>query len=220
MPAGLLAKPPFAELLWLVAPPLCWQCESQVRSGGPLCAECRRGLRWLPAEPSAASGVPAYAPLAFAGAARALVHGLKYHGAAGLADAMAAPIVAGLPARWLGPGMALVPVPQHAARRRKRGFNQAERLAGAIAERTGLAVADCLARTGSRASQVGRRRSQRVAGISGRVALKPGHRAPAGALLVDDVITTGATLAACGRALRQAGCGEVRALAYARTPGR
>lgn len=208
-----------AELIWLVAPPLCWGCSDAVRGGGPICRRCRAELRWLDTAPVEVGGVPAWAPLAYDGPARALVGGLKFRGAAGLADSLAAPVAAGAPGGWLSPPAALVPVPQHPARRRRRGFNQAERLARALARRTGLRVADCLERSGSRTTQVGRGRVERLAGVAGRVWL--GRAAPpARALLVDDVITTGATLSACAAALRSHGCGEVRAVAYARTLGR
>jgi predicted amidophosphoribosyltransferase len=111
-----------------------------------------------------------------------------------------------------------VPVPLHPARWRRRGFNQAERLARALSKRTGLRVRDCLRRSGSAAAQVGRGRAERLAGAPGRIFLA--GLPPARALIVDDVITTGATLAACAAALRAHGCEEVAGLAYARTLGR
>jgi predicted amidophosphoribosyltransferase len=129
----------------------------------------------------------------------------------------------------------LVPVPLHPSRARKRGYNQARLLADAIAARTGLPVTDCLERAGPRGTQVGRDRAQRLAGIAGTITVRrsdarhfdhacDGRSAPcenrvavpAVAILVDDVITTGATLAACAGALGT----DVRAVAYARTPGR
>lgn len=141
---------------------------------------------------------------------------LKFRGAVALADSMAALIVAAAPAERLRG--TLVPVPLHATRRRRRGFNQAERLAHALGRRTGLDVADCLVRKGSRVRQVGRDRAARLAGPSGSV--EAHGPVPARAVLVDDVMTTGATLAACAAALRGAGSEEVRALVFARTPGR
>jgi ComF family protein len=209
---------PLAELIWLVAPPLCWGCGEAIRGGGPICRHCRAELRWLDTRPVEAGGVEAWAPLAYDGPARALVGGLKFHGAAGLADSLAAPIAAAAPEGWLSPPIALVPVPLHRARR--RGFNQAERLARALARRTGLPVRNCLERTGAATTQVGRGRVQRVAGIDGAIRARPGHRAPSTAVIVDDVITTGATLAASAGALRAAGCRSVRAVAYARTIAR
>jgi ComF family protein len=207
-----------AELLWLVAPPLCWGCADAVRGGGPFCRRCRSELRWLDTTPVEAGGVPAWAPLAYDGPARALVGGLKFQGAAGLADSLGASIAATAPAGWLTPPARLVPVPLHPARRRRRGFNQAERLARALSRRTGLRVVDCLVRAGSSTTQVGRGRAQRLAAVPGRFGLAAAP--PARALLVDDVITTGATVSACAAVLRAHGCGEVRAVAYARTLGR
>ena len=207
-----------AELIWLVAPPLCWACADTVRGGGPICRRCRGELRWLDTKPVVAGGVPAWAPLAYDGPARALVGGLKFRGAAALADSLAAPVVAGAPEGWLAGSAELVPVPLHPARRRRRGFNQAERLASCMAARAGLRVADCLVRSGSRTTQVGRGRVERLSGVPGSFGVR--GAAPARAVLVDDVITTGATLAACAAALRANGSNEVRAVAYARTLGR
>jgi predicted amidophosphoribosyltransferase len=114
----------------------------------------------------------------------------------------------------------LVPVPAHARRLRGRGFNQAERIAAALGRRTGLRVNDCLVRSRPVAPQTGRRRAERVAAAAGTVALRRGARAPARALIVDDVITTAATIGACAEALLGAGCGRVQAVSCARTPGR
>jgi ComF family protein len=163
----------------------------------------------------------AWAPVAYEGPARGLVRALKFRGATRAATAMAAQIAANAPPGWLDLPAALVPVPLHPARQRKRGYNQAERLAAALAVRTGLHVHDCLERAGARGTQVGRDRAQRLAGISGSVRLAT-ERAPPpnSAVLVDDVITTGATLAACAGVLREHGSAEVVAIAYARTPGR
>jgi ComF family protein len=151
----------------------------------------------------------------YEGPARALVGALKFRAARGLADEMAAAVAAGAPAGLLEG--ALVPVPLAPRRRRGRGYNQAEALARALSRRTGMPVCRALERSGGPGRQLGR-------GRRARLARAPGFRArrtvPARAVLVDDVITTGATLAACGRALRAAGVREVAAVAYARTPGR
>jgi len=179
-------------------------------------------MRWLaPERFDAGGGLPAWAPLAYDGAARALVRGLKFHGAVRLADVMAAQIAANAPPALLPADAALVPVPLAAARRRKRGFNQAEQLSRALARRVGLPVVDCLERAGpAGASQVGRDRQERISALAGAVRLRMSACAPTRAVLVDDVVTTGATLAACAAALRNAGAAEIGAVAYARTGGR
>jgi predicted amidophosphoribosyltransferase len=171
-------------------------------------------------------GVRVWAPVAYTGPARDLVRALKFAGATGVADAMAAQIAANAPRDVLAPNgppgaaaaPALVPVPLHPRRLRARGYNQAAVIAAALARRTGLAVADCLARTGSAAPQVGRHRAERRSGPAGGVSVV--SAAPVRALLVDDVATTGATLAACASALASAGCLHVEAVAFARTIGR
>lgn len=208
-----------AGLLDGVAPPLCASCGAHAGRADPLCAECRRTMRWLGPQPELVRSVPLWAPAAYEGAARALVAGLKFRGATRLARTMAAQIAARAPDGWLS-GAVLVPVPLHPSRHRRRGFNQAEALAVALAARTGLGLSDCLARGGRGTSQVGRGRAERAAAIEGAVAVRGGPPVPASVLLVDDVATTGATLAACAVALRGAGVRAVRAVAYARTPSR
>jgi ComF family protein len=217
----MLARVRVIDLLIPAAPPLCVACGGWARAAEPLCAACRRLLRWLGPDPvPVAPGLEAWAPLAYAGPAQAAVTALKFRGAARVADAMAAQVVANAPPGWLE-GAVLVPAPLHPARLRRRGFNQAERLARAIARRAGVPVADCLARAGPRATQMGRGRAQRLTGIEGAIAVRPEARAPPRrVLVVDDVITTGATLGACADALRDAGATGVAAIAYARTPGR
>src|SRR2546423_10405496 len=184
-------------LLDAIVPPLCAGCGAVAGRFEPLCARCRVGLRWLGSEPMwIGAALWAWAPLAYEDPVRGLVRALKFRGVTRAADAMAAQIAANAPPGWLESDRALVPVPLHPARARKRGYNQAALLAAALARRTGLDVNDCLARAGPRGTQVGRDRSQRLAGIAGTVGLAP-QRAPppAHAVLVDDVCTTRATLA-------------------------
>jgi ComF family protein len=204
----------------MLVPPLCWGCGGPARRREPLCLKCRSSLRRLAAEPAVLCGVRVWAPVAYAGPARELVRALKFRGALGVADGMAAQIVAGAPAGWLDSlaPAALVPVPLHPWRVRRRGFNQARVLAAAVGRRAGLAVVDCLVRSGPAGTQVGRGRAERRAGPEGAIAAR--SPTPARAILVDDVATTGATLAACAAALRAAGAREVAGLAFARTPGR
>jgi predicted amidophosphoribosyltransferase len=184
--------------------------------GRALCTACRRGVVFLPREPVVLSGVRVWAPLAYEGPGRDLVHALKFRGALTLAREMSALVVASAP-RDLFRGD-LVPVPLHPMRGRRRGFNQAAVLAEAIARTTGLAISDCLRRRGPGPPQVGRTRGARLAGPAGSIEARA--RVPPTALIVDDVVTTGATIAACAAALRQAGATELAAIAFARTPGR
>src|SRR3954451_4261642 len=187
-----------ARLISLVAPPLCWGCGAPAARDAPLCGGCRAGLRWLEPEPGGVAGVAAWAPVAYEGPARALVGALKFRAASGLSDHMAAAMLARAPPGVLD-NRTIVPVPLHPARLRRRGFNQAERLAGAIAARSGMPAARCLRRTGGHGAQVGRGRSERLEALRGSVAATTA--APARALVVDDVLTTGATVAACAAAL-------------------
>jgi len=218
------------SLVSVVAPPLCAGCGASAGRVEPLCADCRRGLRGCGGVEEVL-GLPTWAAFAYEGGARALVRALKFRGTAAVAATMAAQVAAGAPDELLGgavpPGgepasaVALVPVPLHPARRRRRGFNQAELLAREIAaRRDGVSVADCLARAGPRVTQVGRGRSERLRAVDAGVRVRPGAPVPARALIVDDVVTTGATAAACARALRDAGAEVVGAVAYARTLGR
>lgn len=212
---------PLARLLALIAPPLCVACGSACRAHDPLCGSCRRLLRWLEPDQAPGAGVETWAAVSYEGPARALVRALKFGGAVPLVGAMAAQMAANAPPGLLV-GVTLVPVPLHRARRRRRGFNQAEELARALAARTGLPVSDCLERPErrARASQVGRGRDDRLSALVGSVRMRAAAAVPLRALLVDDVVTTGATLAACETALAAEGVSEVRAIAYARTPGR
>jgi predicted amidophosphoribosyltransferase len=212
----------------VLAPPVCWACSGLSRRGDPLCAGCRASLHRLAAEPVLMCGVRVWAPLAYSGPARDLVRALKFRGAIGLADAMAGQIVANAPAGLLAPEppaarCTLVPVPLHPRRLRSRGYNQATAIAEAVGRRAGLPVLECLVRSGPSVAQVGRNRVERTAGPAGRIEVGASAEAPAVAarvLLVDDVVTTGATLGACRDALVARGTREVTAIAFARTIGR
>jgi predicted amidophosphoribosyltransferase len=222
-----------AELIALVVPPACASCGSPVEvDGGALCAPCHAALPWLGdaicrrcALPLPCSTCPArvaaferaWAPLAHRGPARALVAALKFRRALAVAPTMALHMAM----RWpdeLMEGATLVPGPRHPARRRRRGFDQAEVLADALGSRTGIPVRRCLTRSGAAARQVGARRAVRL--TRERISVRVTGRAPELAVLVDDVHTTGATLDACARALLLGGADGVAAVTYTRTlPG-
>jgi predicted amidophosphoribosyltransferase len=222
--------PVLHEILALAAPPSCPACRSPL-AGGPvrLCWSCAAALPWLPrgccpacALPVHRRGCPAagaaygraWAPLAYDGVARDLVGALKFRAALPLAGLMAAHIAANLPAdlRALD---AIVPVPPQPQRRRRRGFDPADVLARAVGARLGVPVSPCLRRRDRARRQVGAAATQRR--LHGRLEVEARAPPPPRALLLDDVHTTGATLEACARALRAAGCEPVAAITYART---
>lgn len=210
------------DLLALLVPPTCWSCRAPCGpAAAPLCPACVRELPWLSGAVAARdrpAGVDrAWAPLAHTGPARDLVHALKFRDAPGAARLMGAHVVLQAPLGLLDPGAVLVPVPAHPGRRRRRGYDHAAVLARELGRRTGLTVAPVLARTAAAGErQRGRSRAARLTG--GGPDVRAVGPAPARCVLVDDVWTTGATLAACARALRGAGASHVAAVAYARVP--
>ena len=165
---------------------------------------------------------PAYgrarAVAAFDGVMRDLIHGFKYadrHDACRLFGTWL--VSAGAP---LFPGVTMiVPVPLARGRLLRRQFNQAAILAQETSRLTGLAyVPDSLVRVRATRSQVGLSRTERRQNVRGSFAISPRHRLPlkgASVLLVDDVITTGATVDACARVLLAAGAARVDVLALA-----
>lgn len=197
-----------------LVPPRCAACGRHCPSEEVLCAAC--GRRLAEAEPLAGSGPPGldrvWSSAAYEGVARDLVAALKFRRLLPLADLMAERIL------WLAPasllGGAVVPVPAAPARARRRGFDPAGELAGALAEALGASPHPCLTRRGG-GRQLGKGRAQRL-GDPPRIGAE--GEAPRSALLVDDVLTTGATLSACARALREAGAVRVVAVTFARRP--
>jgi predicted amidophosphoribosyltransferase len=202
----------FGRIASLVAPPLCAACEATTLEGAVLCDACKAALtppaRVIEAGPPAVDLAVAAAP--FEGGARRIAIGLKYARRLSLARVAAESMVRALP-----PGEtvdAVVPVPPGRWRWRWRGFDPAEELALAVSQRAGIPLCACLRRGGGQ-RQVGRRRAERLSDPPSVWAVRD---TPRRALLVDDVWTTGATLSACARALREAGSRRIVALALAR----
>ena len=114
---------------------------------------------------------------------------------------------------------AIVPVPLHPARIRARGFQPAGVLARAVARRLGVPLLrERLGRVRDTPSQTGRGRAERRRNVAGCFALVSPAPLPPRLWLVDDVVTTGATLGEAARVLRRAGVREIGAVCIARTP--
>jgi ComF family protein len=214
-----------AALLDLLLPPRCPGCGVE---GDVLCTGCRRVLeRRLDEPPGTPIGLLAPLPegiaqlewcARFNGPARGALHALKYDGERRLAE----PLGALMAARWrraAAGGDALVPVPIHESRRRERGFDQAELLAVACGRRLGLPVRRSLERQERTAAQHALGRADRARNVGGAFSVRSGHEPTVRGrwlIVVDDVMTTGATLGACAAALREAGAAAVSALTFAR----
>lgn len=153
----------------------------------------------------------------YKGIARELVQSLKYRGMTALGAPIGSLCVDTLREEGLEFEV-IVPVPLHGMRKRTRGFNQAELLARHIGSGLGVPVESRVLERRRRTAQQARsadaeERQRNVAGaFCGRRAAVEGRDV----LLVDDVTTTGATLAACAQALKEAGAGRVWAFAFAR----
>lgn len=228
-------------LLDLLFPPLCISCREPLGGGYGFCADCWGGITFLDGPMCDCCGLPfAFDPGAGTRCAACLAHPPAYDRARAIFaydENSRAPILALKHADRLDlvPGFAhwlertgkllldgcdlIVPVPLHHRRLWQRRYNQAAELARALGRRTSKAVSvRALERTrptesqGVMASAAGRRRNVRGAFR----ATDPERLAHRNILIVDDVLTTGATVEACARALKQAGAAQVQILALAR----
>jgi predicted amidophosphoribosyltransferase len=150
--------------------------------------------------------------LAYEGDGRRLLHSLKYRNGRAVAGALGSAMAA-----LVDPGEVDVVTwaPTSATRRRARGYDQAEVLARAVARHLGVPRRRLLRRTDHTGPQTGRRRAERLARAPTFV---PARAVSGRVLVVDDVVTTGATLHAASSALLAAGATSVRAVAAAATP--
>jgi ComF family protein len=155
----------------------------------------------------------ARAPLRYEGVGKEVVHALKYRGYKKVVARLATPLLLQI----IGDGSfdAVVPVPLHRSRLRKRGFNQAELLARGVAVEINAPLSDTLKVVRSTRDQVELSAAQRRANVAGAYRASAPLRGQV--LLIDDVFTTGATMSACASTLMRAGAQEVHALSLCRT---
>lgn len=205
---GRLVDPPW---------PRCSRCHMPRGTGRedePDCLACRgwpavlQGARWA---------------VALAPPADALVHGLKYEGWRDLAPFMAERMARLDPGpAGSGPATIVVPVPTTPRRERARGYNQARLLALGVSSLRGLRLVDALARREGRGTQVALHPDERRLNVEG--AFRLATDAPLSGLrvlLVDDVLTTGATASAAASVLERGGVSGVVVVTFARSvPGR
>ena len=226
-----------ARVLDVAFPARCPGCGVE---GPPICAKCLPALdARLDQRAGTPIGLPSDMPPSilqlewcapFSGVVRHALHQLKYSGETRLA----VPLGQAIARRWgrvAAGGDVLVPVPVHADRARRRGYDQAELIARAAAADLGIPCAPILERSRATIAQFDLDRARRATNVRGAFRLKPGwtagghsdqgaarDRPLAGRwfVLVDDVVTTGATLTACAGPLIEAGAAGISAVTVAR----
>ena len=236
------ARTPLRLMLDFILPPLCPACREPVGNAGGLCAACWSNLSPIAPPYCERLGIPfvydpgpgvlsmqaiadppayamARAAVRYDEVARALVHAFKYGDRLDLA-----PVMGGWMARagrdLFAGAEAIVPVPLHWRRRWARRFNQSAELARVVSGLSGIPVRfELLKRVRSTPQQVGLSRSERAQNVQGAFRVPPAGKAEVAGrclVLIDDVLTSGATADACARALLRAGAREVRTLTFAR----
>jgi ComF family protein len=222
-------------------PPLCPACRRPVADDGGLCPGCWSQLSFITPPYCERLGIPfAYDPgpgvlsmqaiadppayqraraaVRYDEIARTLVHALKYGDRLDLAPTLGRwMVLAGAP--LLAEADALVPVPLHWRRLWWRRFNQSAALAEVIAGQVKRPVAHALARVKATRQQVGLTASERALNVQGAFRVPEAARADVKGrrlVIVDDVLTSGATIDACSRVLLRAGAATVDVLVFAR----
>jgi ComF family protein len=229
------------RLLDLLLPPLCLGCRRPIANQGGLCAQCWSAIHFLGAPCCARCGHPfaesrgndllcgaclrepppfdrARAAFRYDSQSKGLVLSFKHADRPGLARYLA-PLMARAAKDLLADADWLVPVPLHRWRLFHRRYNQAALLAQCLGHQAKAEYRpDILVRRRHTPPQGTLGRSQRLANLKGAIALavRPERVAGRRIILVDDVLTTGATLGACAEVLRQAGAARIDVVTLAR----
>jgi len=210
------------SVLGLIAPPTCASCGAGVAAehAHRFCAPCREQIGPLTQPLPELDGVAQLMAAAdFEGLLALLVQRFKYSAELPLARPLAELLVETALAYDLDPDC-VVPMPLHPARQRERGFDQVHLLAGPLSEALAVPRIQALARPERRRPQVGLPLTERLDNVAGAFAVAgdPSRIEGRTVLLIDDVVTTGATLAEAARALRGAGAASVDALTLGLAP--
>ena len=201
--ASDLLCPGCFEALPLIEKPVCRRCALPTAFETPVCENCKGLDLGFDA---------ARAPLRYEGVGQELVHALKYRGCMPIVPKLAAPLM--LDSLDGAAFDAVVPVPLHRWRLARRGFNQAAVLAREVSGALDVRYSETLRALRRTRDQVELSAAERRENVAG--AFRAEERIGGRVLLVDDVLTTGATLGACAQALREAGAGEIYALTLCR----
>ena len=220
------------SLLNFVFPPVCGACK---KAGSLLCATCYEQLKWIPAPLCNCCGRPVHKAIAFctvcqkrplplkqiraavlfAHPTTKLIHNLKYNGAFALAHPLAK-MMSDAWKLWQMPVNLVLPIPLHADRERKRGYNQSTLLTRSFCQKVALPFTETiLKRTRSTTPQVGLTAVQRLENVQNAF-IVDGRVQGMHILLIDDVCTTGATMASAANALYAAGARTVSGYCVAR----
>jgi competence protein ComFC len=201
--SDVLCRTCFGSLPFLRGP-ACGRCGLPTAVAVPVCGACKN---------VDFAFETARASLRYEGVGKEIVHALKYRGYTPVVGRLAVPLLA--EAVVGGRFDAVVPVPLHRSRLRRRGFNQAALLARGLARRINSPVSDTLQVVRSTRDQVDLSAAERRENVAGAFSAR--SRARGRLLVVDDVFTTGATTTACAAALLRAGAAEVHAVTLCRT---